>query len=183
MPGIAAVHGIMRSPVRLRPYLDLLRHNPAFTRLYGAQLISFAGDWFATVATINPVWAFGPYRADLRFTDFSKEALATRFLPWSQAYLQLCVDGWAREVAKRYGAETMAQIEWAAWNDLVVPEIARMKQQFLPAGTVYEDPNREVPENERVTTRVTYTGLFTRDSSTVELSKPEIVTWLLGSHE
>src|SRR3990170_365233 len=25
----------------------------------------------------------GPYRADLRFTDFSKEALATRFLPWS----------------------------------------------------------------------------------------------------
>ena len=42
----------------------------------------------------------GPYRADLRFTDFSKEALATKLLPWSEAYLQLCVDGWADEVAQ-----------------------------------------------------------------------------------
>src|SRR5262245_59216958 len=34
----------------------------------------------------------GPNRADLRFTDFSKETLATKFLPWSEAYMQLCVD-------------------------------------------------------------------------------------------
>src|SRR5215470_8444933 len=125
----------------------------------------------------------GPYKADLRFTDFSKEALASKFLPWSEAYLQLVLDGWAREVAKRYGAETMAEIEWAAWNGQVVPELERMKNEFLPAGKVYEDPNRNVPENERVGTRVIYTGLFTPDSSTVELSKPEIVKWLLGSHE
>lgn len=39
--------------MRLRPYLTLLRHNPAFTRLFGAQLISFAGDWFATVALLG----------------------------------------------------------------------------------------------------------------------------------
>jgi hypothetical protein len=125
----------------------------------------------------------GPYKADLRYTDFSKDALASKFLPWSEAYLQLVVDGWAHEVAKRYGAETMAEIEWAAWNVLVVPEIERMKKEFLPAGTVYEDPNRNVPESERVGTRVIYTGLFTPDASTVELSKPELVTWLLGSHE
>jgi hypothetical protein len=125
----------------------------------------------------------GPYKADLRYTDFSKDALANKFLPWSEAYTQLCVDGWAREVAKRYGAETMAEIEWAAWNDQVVPEIERMKKEFLPAGKMYEDPNRNVAENERVGTRVIYTGLFTPDSNTAELSKPEIVTWLLGSHE
>jgi len=125
----------------------------------------------------------GPWRADLRFTDFSKEALASRFVPWSERYLQLCIDGWAHEVAKRYGAETMAEIEWAAWNDRVVPEIERMKQEFLPSGTVYEDPNRNVPESERVGTRVIYTGLFTPNARTGELSKPEIVTWLLGSHE
>jgi len=125
----------------------------------------------------------GPYRADLRFTDFSKDALASKFLPWSEAYMQLCVDGWAREVAKRYGAETMAEIEWAAWNSLVVPEIDRMKQEFLPPGTVYEDPNANVPDNERVGTRVIYTGLFTPNARSMELSKPEIVTWLLGSHE
>src|SRR5579872_6980500 len=47
----------------------------------------------------------GEYRPDLRYTDFSKEALATKFLPWSEAYMQLCVDGWAAEVSKRYGAD------------------------------------------------------------------------------
>jgi MFS family permease len=34
-------------------YLSLLRENPAFSRLYAAQLISFAGDWFATVALLG----------------------------------------------------------------------------------------------------------------------------------
>jgi MFS family permease len=39
--------------MRVRPYLDLLRRNPAFARLFSAQLISFAGDWFATVAILG----------------------------------------------------------------------------------------------------------------------------------
>lgn len=39
--------------MRLRPYLTLLRGNPAFARLFSAQLISFAGDWFATVALLG----------------------------------------------------------------------------------------------------------------------------------
>src|SRR3954471_8319648 len=51
-----------------------------------------------------------PYRADLRFTVLSKEALATKFLPWSEKYMQLCVDVWAAEVGRRYGAETMAEL-------------------------------------------------------------------------
>ena len=125
----------------------------------------------------------GPYRSDLRFTDFSREALATRFLPWSEAYLQLCVDGWAAEVAKRYGAETMAEIEWQAWNDQVVPEIERMQGEFLPAGTGYTDPNQRVAEADRASTRVVYTGLFTPGPDTGELAKSQLVTWFLGSHE
>jgi hypothetical protein len=125
----------------------------------------------------------GPYRADLRFTDFSKEALATRFLPWSDRYLQLCVDAWAGEVAKRYGADTMAEIEWTAWNDQVVPEIERMKADFLPAGHRYDDPNQRVAQDDRPTTRVIYTGLFTPGPDVANLSKEELVTWFLGSHE
>ena len=125
----------------------------------------------------------GPYRADLRFTDFSKEALATKFLPWSEQYLQLVVDGWATEVAKRYGAEAMAEIEWTAWNEQIVPELERMKNEFLPAGTVYDDPNRQLREEDRAGTRVVYTGLFTPRSDTVDLSKEQLVTWFLGSHE
>jgi hypothetical protein len=125
----------------------------------------------------------GPYRADLRFTDFSTEALATRLVPWSEKYLQLVVDGWADEVANRYGAETMAEIEWAAWNDQMVPELERMRNEFLPGGTVYEDPNQQVPESDRPQTRVVYTGLFTPTAATAELSKAQLVRWFLGSHE
>ena len=125
----------------------------------------------------------GPYRQDLRYTDFSKEALATRFLPWSEQYMQLCVDGWFAEVSRRYGTDTAAEIEWAAWNDQMVPELARMQAEFLPAGTVYADPNQLVPEDERSRTRVVYTGLFTPTANAVELSKEQLVTWLLGSHE
>ena len=125
----------------------------------------------------------GPYRADLRFTDFSREALATKFLPWSEHYMQLCVDGWADEVASRYGAEAMAEIEWAAWNDQIAPELTRMKNEFLPAGTMYEDPNQQVSEADRVRTRVVYTGLFTPHPGAVELTKEQLVTWFLGSHE
>jgi predicted MFS family arabinose efflux permease len=40
---------------RVRPYLTLLRNNRDFTRLYAAQLISFAGDWFANVALLGLV--------------------------------------------------------------------------------------------------------------------------------
>jgi hypothetical protein len=125
----------------------------------------------------------GPYRADLRLTDFSTAALAGRLLPWSERYLQLCVDGWATEVARRYGAATMAEIEWSAWNDQVVPELERMKSEFLPPGTVWTDVNRLVPESERARTRVVYTGLFTPRPDTADLAKPQLVTWLLGSHE
>jgi predicted MFS family arabinose efflux permease len=35
------------------PYLRLLTRNRAFARLYAAQLVSFAGDWFATVALLG----------------------------------------------------------------------------------------------------------------------------------
>ena len=56
----------------------------------------------------------GACRPDLRFTDFSKEALAERILPWSEAYLLVCIEGWTTEVATRFGLATMREIEWAA---------------------------------------------------------------------
>lgn len=41
--------------MRAAAYLALLRENPAFTRLYAAQLVTFAGEWFATVALLGLV--------------------------------------------------------------------------------------------------------------------------------
>lgn len=125
----------------------------------------------------------GPYRPDLRFTDFSTEAIAGKLLPWSEAYLLLCLDAWAAEVSRRFGPEAMAEIEWAAWNDQVVPELDRMRGEFLPAGHRYEDPNARVGDADRARTRVVYTGLFSPTPDAVELTKPELVTWFLGAHE
>lgn len=44
------------APARLRAR-GLLRRNPDFARLYAAQLISFGGDWFSTVALLTLVLA------------------------------------------------------------------------------------------------------------------------------
>jgi hypothetical protein len=125
----------------------------------------------------------GPYRPDLRFTDFSRAALIGKVLPWSERYLQVCVDGWADEVAERYGVETMEEIEWAAWNDQVVPEIERMQGEYLPTAVDYVDVNQQVAAADRPTTRVTYTGLFSPGPVLDDLSKEQLVTWFLGSHE
>jgi MFS family permease len=43
-------------PGGLRMALSLLRRNRDFARLYSAQLVSFAGDWFATVALVGLVF-------------------------------------------------------------------------------------------------------------------------------
>lgn len=125
----------------------------------------------------------GPYRPDLRYTDFSTGALAEKLIPWSEAYLVACIGGWQNEVAKRYGTETMAEIEWQAWNDQIVPELERMRSEFLPDWATYTDPNQGVPGGDRVATRVDYCGLFTPRGDLAGLAKAELVTWLLGAHE
>ena len=125
----------------------------------------------------------GPYRADLRFTDFSADFIAEKMLPWVEAYRELTLDAWFAEVSKRYGADTAAEIEWAAWNDQVVPELERMRTEFLPAAKQYIDPNQVVAEADRTGTRVNYLGLFTADAAVDDLSKSERITWFLGSHE
>jgi hypothetical protein len=125
----------------------------------------------------------GPYRPNLRYTDFSKEFLATKVIPWSERYLQLCVDGWFAEVANRYGTDTAAEIEWTAWNDQTLPELERMRGEFLPAEVAYHDVNVHVAEPERAATRVVYTGLFSPRAGMTELTKEHLITWVLGAHE
>jgi hypothetical protein len=185
-PGAHLEEGVVADDFVLMLGVDLVNY-PKFSRVDDGVTYKKAGldirqqldvDSGAELPDYN-----GPYRADLRFTDFSKEALATKFLPWSEQYLQLCVNGWATEVAKRYGADTMAEIEWTAWNDQIRPELERMTNEFLPAGTVYDDPNQHVSVEDRAGTRVDYTGLFTPRADIVDLTKAQLVTWFLGSHE
>lgn len=125
----------------------------------------------------------GPYRQDLRLTDFSRDALANRFIPWSEEYLLVCIQGWRTEVSRRLGEATMREVEWAAWCDQIAPELERMRGEFLPASFDYTDPNAGVPEAERPVTPVVYTGVFSPRPEAAALSKPELVRWFLGSHE
>ena len=60
--------------------------------------------------------------------------------------------------------------------------------QVSGVASVYVQPvgggqRRKVAESERARTRVVYTGLFSPGASTADLSKPELVKCLLGSHE
>ena len=76
----------------------------------------------------------GPYRADLRFTDFSVEALATGSSRGARPTCWLCIDGWTDEVAKRFGADTMHEIEWAAWNDQIASRARAHEDRVPPRG-------------------------------------------------
>jgi len=185
-PGAHLEEGVIADDFVLMLGVDL-EHYPKFSRVddavtYPRTALDRRADRDVDSGAELPDYS-GPWRPDLRYTDFSREALATKLLPWSEAYLVLCVDGWAAEVARRYGDETRAEIEWAAWNDQVVPELERMRREFLPATVGYEDPNRHVADVDRAHARVDVTGLFSPRPETATLSKPELVTWLLGSHE
>ena len=125
----------------------------------------------------------GTFRPEFRLTDFSRAFLAESYVPYVEAYNQLVLDAWFAEVSKRYGAETAAECEWAAWTDQIVPEIARMQAEYLPEGTTFVDPNAAVAEADRPTTRVVYSGVFSPTDGIGGLSKPELVRWVLGSHE
>ncbi|MEZ5167001.1 MAG: hypothetical protein R2695_11130 [Acidimicrobiales bacterium] len=126
----------------------------------------------------------GDYVPDLKLTDFSRGALATKLLPYVDDYTQLCVDAWYEEITRRFGAARAAEVEWSAWLDQIKPEVDRWIEEFLPAGTEFVDVNLDVAEADRPTTRVVYRGLFTPDAAAAaDLSKPELVSWLLGSHE
>jgi hypothetical protein len=46
----------------------------------------------------------GPWPRDLRFTDFSEEALV-RLLAMNQEFTLLCLEHWAKEVEERFGQD------------------------------------------------------------------------------
>jgi hypothetical protein len=185
-PGAHLEEGVVADDFVLMLGVDLT-HFPKFPRLddgvtYPKADLDIRDQLHVDSGAELPDYS-GAYRADLRLTDFSRQALATRLLPWSERYLQLCVDGWAAEVARRYGTETMHEIEWAAWTDQVVPELERMQREFLPPHAGGDDPNADVGLPERVGTRVVYAWPFTAPVPWETLSKQQLVTWLLGSHE
>ena len=64
----------------------------------------------------------GPFKSDLRFSDFSNPALVN-MIAMSDEYYRVCVSAWADEVADGYGAEVMREIQSEAWETIVLPQI------------------------------------------------------------
>ena len=126
----------------------------------------------------------GPYRADLRFTDFSKEALAAqapaveRGVP-AALRRRLGRGGGPAVRPRDDGRDRVGGVERSDRAR------ARAHEGRVPARRHRPTTIRtsRFAEADRATTRVVYTGLFTPRPDAVDLTKEQLVTWFLGSHE
>jgi hypothetical protein len=128
----------------------------------------------------------GPFRSDLRFTDFSNEALVN-MTAMSDEYYRVCVEAWAEEVAKRYGPETMTEVQTEAWQTIVIPQLSAMFVEWMEvpadrADALTAEVTAELAARQADGGIVTINP-FRADPSLAELPKDKLVKWVLGSHE
>jgi hypothetical protein len=128
----------------------------------------------------------GPFKPDLRFSDFSNAALVN-MIAMSDEYYRVCVSAWADEVATRYGPELMREIQTEAWQTIVLPQLPAMFEEWMgispdeaAAGTA--EVAAEVAARQADGSIVTINP-FKADPSYVEWPKDKLVKWTLGSHE
>ena len=128
----------------------------------------------------------GPFKADLRFSDFSNQALVN-MVAMSDEYYRVCVEAWADEVGRRHGLDLMTEIQSEAWETIVLPQLQQMFEEWMeiPADQA-EALVAEVTDE--VATRKSEGGVvtispFQAASITTDLPKEKLVKWVLGSHE
>lgn len=115
----------------------------------------------------------GPFRQDLRFSDFSQAQLV-RMLHMSDEYYVLCIEAWASEVRAMFGDDAMQDLQTSAWTNGLLPQVPRMVEQFQPP-----DPG----DHPAVDAGVVTWNPFRPDERYEGLGKERLVTLLLGSHE
>jgi hypothetical protein len=131
----------------------------------------------------------GPFRSDLRFTDFSREQLV-RMLEMCDDYRRVWVGAWLDEVELKFGRQDRLDIEWIAWRDVLAPALDPMLREFLPEELIdarlqAADLGRFVGERPPGDDDlgIDYSVPFAPEPEFVHRSKEELVTMLLGSHE
>ena len=131
----------------------------------------------------------GPFREDLRFTDFSAEMLL-RMLEMNDEYRRVWVGAWLEEAEAAFGREERLEIEWLAWRDGMKPKLEGMLREFLPEQ--YAEERLAAAGLDRYVgdrpghlddLDIDYGGPFAPDPRLKELSKEELVSVVLGSHE
>jgi hypothetical protein len=131
----------------------------------------------------------GPFREDLRFTDFSKETLLG-MLEMNTEYRRVWVGAWLDEAEAAFGREERLELEWLAWRDGMKPKLETMLREFLPTALA-EQRLAAAGLDRYVGDRpagdgglgIDYDGPFAPDPAMLELTKEELVQIVLGSHE
>ncbi len=72
----------------------------------------------------------GPFKPDLRMTDFTREELARMYLMVHEYFL-LCIEAWGKEVAVRYGLDAMLEIQNSIWGAGVLEETKNIKRNWM----------------------------------------------------
>lgn len=128
----------------------------------------------------------GPFRADLRFSDFSNQALAN-MVAMSDEYFRVCVQAWADEVAGRYGLDLMREIQAEAWETIMLPQLGQMLEEWMEvqpeqADSLVAEVAADVDEK-KAHGGVVVVNPFRPRSVSADEPKAKLVNWALGSHE
>jgi hypothetical protein len=128
----------------------------------------------------------GPFKSDLRFSDFSNQALLN-MSAMSDEYFRVCVEAWAGEVANRHGDDLMREIQTEAWQTIVLPQLPQMLQEWMDipadrAEALTAEVAAEVAHHQEEGGVVT-ANPFQTEPTTVDDPKDKLVKWALGSHE
>jgi hypothetical protein len=116
----------------------------------------------------------GPFKADLRFSDFAQEQLV-KMVAMSYEYYLVLVDAWASEVRARSGEDAMQELQTSAWTNGILPHVARISEEFM----AFEGAD-ELPE---LGAGVAKFNPFKPDPRDAQCDKERLVNMLLGSHE
>ena len=128
----------------------------------------------------------GPFRSDLRFSDFSNQALLN-MIAMSDEYFRVCIEAWAVEVSNRYGDDLMRQIQAEAWETIVLPQLPQMLEEWMGvaaerASELAAELAAEV-ETAKAKGGVVLSNPFKTEPTSVDDPKEKLVKWALGSHE
>jgi hypothetical protein len=128
----------------------------------------------------------GPFNQNLRFSDFSNDALIN-MLEMSDEYYRVCIEGWADSVAERYGRDEMHRIQSEAWRDMILPQLSVMIDSWMEPTD--QEAEALVTETERGVTaqvsagQVVLVNPYRPQPGWARYSKERLVKLALGSHE